>query len=146
MIKITKRTDPLGASINNQQQIITGPLGASINNQQQIITGQLTLHIRSIYKTSHHDITEMTVNILLILPEHTRFFSGVRVSFMCMFCRSLFVILSFFFWPLCCLSFDLRILITSLWYLQTILERKYKRRDIRLIYMVRKTVPFIISL
>jgi hypothetical protein len=47
---------------------------------------------------------------------------------------------------LCCLSFDLRILITSLWYLQTILERKYKRRDIRLIYMVRKTVPFIITL
>jgi hypothetical protein len=32
-----------------------------------------------------------------------------------MFCRSLFVILTFFFWPLCCLSFfDLRILITPL--------------------------------
>ena len=31
------------------------------------------------------------------------------------------VLLSFFFWPLCCLSFyDLRILITSLWYLQTL--------------------------
>ena len=34
-----------------------------------------------------------------------------------MFClviyRSLFVLLSFFFWPLCCLSFDLRILMTS---------------------------------
>jgi hypothetical protein len=38
-------------------------------------------------------------------------------SFICMFCRSLF----FFFWPLCCLFCDLRILITSLWYLQTIL-------------------------
>jgi hypothetical protein len=35
-------------------------------------------------------------------------------SFMCMFCRSLFVLLSFFFLPLCCLSFDLQILITSL--------------------------------
>jgi hypothetical protein len=34
---------------------------------------------------------------------------------MCIFCRSLFVLLSFFFWPLCCLSFfDLRILIASL--------------------------------
>jgi len=32
---------------------------------------------------------------------------------MCMFCRLLFVLLYFFFWPLCCLSFfDLRILIT----------------------------------
>ena len=34
-------------------------------------------------------------------------------SFMCIFYRSLFVLLSFFFWPLCCLSFfELRILIT----------------------------------
>ena len=32
-----------------------------------------------------------------------------------MFCRSSFVLLSFFFWPLCCLSFlDLQILIISL--------------------------------
>ena len=36
-------------------------------------------------------------------------------SFMCMFYRSLFVLLYFFFWPLCCLFFfDLRILITPL--------------------------------
>jgi hypothetical protein len=33
--------------------------------------------------------------------------------FMCMFCRSFFVLLYFFFWPLCCLFFfDIRILIT----------------------------------
>ena len=42
-------------------------------------------------------------------------FSGVCVTWslvLCvMFCRSLFVFLSFFFWPLCCLSFDVRILI-----------------------------------
>ena len=42
-------------------------------------------------------------------------------SFICMFCRS-FVLLYFFFWPLCCLFFfDIRILIASLWYLQTLL-------------------------
>jgi hypothetical protein len=36
-------------------------------------------------------------------------------SFICMFCRSLFVLLYFFFWPLCCLFFfDIRILITLL--------------------------------
>jgi len=34
-------------------------------------------------------------------------------SFMCMFCR-LFVLFSFLFWALCCLSFDLQILITTL--------------------------------
>ena len=46
-------------------------------------------------------------------------------SFMCMFCRSLFVFLFFFFWSLFCLSFfDLRILITSFWYLQTLLIPK----------------------
>jgi hypothetical protein len=34
---------------------------------------------------------------------------------MCMFCRSLFVLLYIFFWPLCCLFFfDIRILITPL--------------------------------
>jgi hypothetical protein len=35
-------------------------------------------------------------------------------SFMCMFCRPFFVLLCFFFWPLCCLFFDIRILITPL--------------------------------
>jgi hypothetical protein len=41
--------------------------------------------------------------------------SGVRVvhSLVCcvIYCRSLFVLLYFFFWPLCCLSFDSRLLI-----------------------------------
>jgi hypothetical protein len=51
-------------------------------------------------------------------PEFTSGFSEVRVArsfvFCAMFCRSLFVILSFFSWPLCCLSFsDLRLLIVS---------------------------------
>jgi hypothetical protein len=36
-------------------------------------------------------------------------------SFLCMFCRSLFVLLYFFFWPLCCLFFFyIRILIAPL--------------------------------
>ena len=36
-------------------------------------------------------------------------------SFICMFCRLLFVLLYFLFWPLCCLFFfNLQILITSL--------------------------------
>ena len=57
---------------------------------------------------------------LFTLPEHPSspaVFSGVcatRSSFMCMFCRSLFVLLYFFFCPLCCLSFDVRILISSI--------------------------------
>jgi hypothetical protein len=34
--------------------------------------------------------------------------------FCVMFCRSVFVLLSFFFWPLCFLAFDLRILSTPL--------------------------------
>ena len=36
------------------------------------------------------------------------------LAFCVMLCRLLFVLLSFFFWPLCCLSFDLRLLITPL--------------------------------
>jgi hypothetical protein len=41
-------------------------------------------------------------------------------SFMCMFCRSLFVFLYVFFWTLCCLFFfDLRIMITPLVFLNS---------------------------
>ena len=59
---------------------------------------------------------------LLTLPEHLSsppVFSGVRVTrslvlYVC-FCRTLFVLLYFFFWPLCCLFFfDIRILIAPL--------------------------------
>jgi hypothetical protein len=50
--------------------------------------------------------------------EFTPVFSGVRVArslvFCVMFYRSLFAPLCVFLWPLCCLSFDLRLLITHL--------------------------------
>jgi hypothetical protein len=49
------------------------------------------------------------------------FFYGVRVTRSLLFCRSLFVLLSFFFWLMYCLFFNLRILITSLWYLHALL-------------------------
>ena len=59
---------------------------------------------------------------LLTLPEHLSSPPGFSwgscysiFSFICMFCRSLFVRLYFFFWPLCCLFFfDIRILIAPL--------------------------------
>ena len=56
---------------------------------------------------------------LLTLPEHLcspPVFSGVRVTrSLFLYCRSLFVHLYLFFWPLCCLFFfDIRILITPL--------------------------------
>jgi hypothetical protein len=35
-------------------------------------------------------------------------------SVICMFCRSLFVLLCLFIWPLCCLFFDIRIMIAPL--------------------------------
>ena len=45
------------------------------------------------------------------------------ISFIRMFCRLLFVLFYFFFWPLCCLFlFDIRILITPL-VSSTLLER-----------------------
>ena len=50
--------------------------------------------------------------------EITRFFSVVHVALslgLCVvFCRSLFTLLSYFCWPLFCLSFNLLILITPL--------------------------------
>jgi hypothetical protein len=61
---------------------------------------------------------------LITLPEHPRpspVFIVVRVAwslvFCVIFCRSLFVLLSFFIWPLYCISFfDIQILITPLVY------------------------------
>ena len=55
---------------------------------------------------------------LLTFPEHLCLppvCSGVHVVQTLVFCRSLFVLLLFLLWPLCCLSFfDLRILIYTL--------------------------------
>ena len=72
-------------------------------------------------------VTRITQQVPLVEKEHmssSPVFSGVRVDlslvFCIMFCRSLFVLLSIFIWPLNCLSlFDLRVLIPSL-YLQTL--------------------------
>ena len=56
--------------------------------------------------------------MMTIAPEFTTGFSEVRVVrsliFCVMFCRSSFVLLYFLVWSLCCMSFDLRILITPL--------------------------------
>ena len=73
-------------------------------------------------------VTRLTRRLPLVepelptLPEHMSspaVFRGVRVIrflvLWCMFCRSLFVLLYIFFWPLCCLLFfDIRILLTPL--------------------------------
>ena len=88
-----------------------------------LITGFITRVIRRV---------SLIEQELLSLPEHvcsTSVFSGVHVArslvfwvVLCRYCSS-FVdsCLSFFFWPLCCLFFDLQILITPLlWYLQTL--------------------------
>ena len=75
---------------------------------------------------------------LLTLPEHlssSLVFSGVYVPlslvFCVVFCRSLFVFLFFFFWPLCCLSFfDLRILTTLLVSSDSCLYRFPRKNDV----------------
>ena len=71
--------------------------------------------------------TRLTLPVSLVkqelptFPEHLSsptFWWSSRYSifsFICMFCGSLFVLLYFFFWSLCCLFFfDIRILITPL--------------------------------
>ena len=58
-------------------------------------------------------------------PEFTTVFSWVRVTWffvLCsVVCRSLFVLLSFFFCPLCCLSFFDLWFWLPLWFLQTLI-------------------------
>ena len=63
---------------------------------------------------------------LLTRPEHLSLppvFSGARVTWSLVLCIC-FVDRCLSFWPLCCLFFDIRILI-SLWYLQTLLKSWY---------------------
>jgi hypothetical protein len=53
-------------------------------------------------------LTCMVINVIAYpsgAHEFTIGFRGVRVAQSLVLCRSLFVFLSFFFWPLCCLSF-----------------------------------------
>ena len=62
-------------------------------------------------------------------------------SFMCMFCRQLFVLLSFFFCPLCCLFFfDLRILSIPL--LSS--NSSFTKREEDLAYRTSFTPPFFL--
>ena len=75
-----------------------------------LVTGFVTRLIQRVSLVEH---------TLLTLQEHLSSypdFSGVVLlfSFLCMFCRSLFVLLSFYFWSLCFLFLYLRILIIPL--------------------------------
>jgi hypothetical protein len=50
-------------------------------------------------------ILSFQYNKLVDRKVHFLGFCAIRNTRMCMFCRSLFVLLYFFFWPLCCLFF-----------------------------------------
>ena len=87
------------------------------------------IHTRQIFSKTLSTATKTTATLVeqeqLTLPEHMSsppVFSGVRVTrswVLCVcfvkLCRSLFLLLYFFFLPFCCLFFfDIRILITPL--------------------------------
>ena len=88
---------------------------------------------------------------LLCLPKYLSsppFFSGASVdrsSVLCvMFCRSLFVLLSFFFCSLCCLpSLYLRILITPL--VSSNSSQSLTSPDLFLNYLLRPALLFCLS-
>ena len=84
-----------------------------------LIQSESTIKIRKGYKRRRKTIS--TGNFIDILYCANPCYFGFQwgsfywiCSFMCMFWRWLFVLFSFFIWPLCCLFFNLRILITPL--------------------------------
>jgi hypothetical protein len=84
------------------------------------------LVFKSIYVILYWYLNNLNCFGLVVYQQYLNI-SDIRVSrslVLCTFCRWLFVLLFFFFWPLCCLSFfDLRILITlPLCFLQTLLH------------------------
>ena len=94
------------------------PICSICRKQFTVLSSVMTYHwvynnINSIGAT-----TGVGSSYLSGLPAFTLgFYWGSRYSifsYMCLLCRSLFVLLSFFAWPLCCLFFDLVILITPL--------------------------------
>ena len=81
------------------------------------------------------------------LPEHLRspqVFSGVRATqylvFGVMFCISLFVLQSFFFWPLYCLSFDLGFWLPLSAYLLRVIPEMRRERRIEQTYLYSYTI------
>jgi len=84
-----------------------------------LITGFVTRFTRRVPLVEQG---QFTFSKHLSSPPVFRVVRGPIFSFMCMFWRSVFVLLYLFSWSLCCLFiFDIQILITSLWYLQTLL-------------------------
>ena len=78
-----------------------------------MVTAVTYFYYRSL---TYHEYILLETNKFNWTNRKARFWRNVPIfSFVCMFCRSLFVPLSLFFWPLCWLSFfDLRILIILL--------------------------------
>ena len=75
-----------------------------------------TFHIRFIYsrEPSRFRVYQRYIDIRNVGYLDTTTLLGGGSSISSSFCKTLFVLLYFFFWPLCCLFFDIRILITPL--------------------------------
>jgi hypothetical protein len=80
--------------------------------------------VLSSFTTYHRFVTRLTRGMQLVEQELFTFLGHLSsppgFSCMCMFCRSLFVLMSFFFWPLCFLSFSIYGFWLPIWYLQTL--------------------------
>jgi hypothetical protein len=76
------------------------------------------IHVTRFVTRVKRQLPHVEQELLTPAPEFTHGFSGVRVTLYIVFCvmfwRSFFVLLYFFFWSLCCLFFDLRLLIAPL--------------------------------
>ena len=95
---------------------------------QRLVLVDLQFYAHVLQIVPYHQACNQ-INPTVPLVEQEQFTHDFRgfvlpiFSFMCMFCRSWFVLLYSFFWSLYCLFFfDSWILITSLWYLQTLLS------------------------
>ena len=109
---------------NNNTTTITRTV-TTLTYQLSCATSYITSNLLKALSRSRHRRSKnhLVVNVpapsfILLSPLPPDFYWGSCYSifsFISMFCRSLFVLLYFFFWPLCCLFFfDIRILIAPL--------------------------------
>jgi hypothetical protein len=66
--------------------------------------------VSSIYKKEKKEENRHSVNSLTVLSMFNVVHPAPSFSFLCSVCRPLFVLCFFFFWPLWCLSFNIRLL------------------------------------
>jgi hypothetical protein len=86
---------------------------------------------------------QISVDVKLFVHENYLNFLKPIFSFICIFCRSLFVLLYFFLWSLCRLFFNLRILITIILLVHDRVTSTFLKPVFSRVHVTRSLVSYV---